>query len=445
MNSQLVRNMLAVACLIGVSAGFAPSCLAQTLPQMLELSGPTMGTKFNIKVFDPPVLNEDAGFLVDQLLRKVNDQMSTYLKSSEISRFNRSDSTDWFPVSEELATVVAFSQSIAEKTDGAFDVTVGPLVNAWNFGPDRSKRKVPDVDLLEKLRQSVGFRKLSVRMDPPALKKSVPELGIDLSAVAKGYAVDRVVELLNEQGAENVFVEIGGEVSVSGNKAGQWWKVGIQMPDAATDSVLIAHSLNVGGGNDRSMATSGDYRNYFEVDGKRYSHTIDPRNGMPIEHAVASVTVVSGSCMAADAWATALNVLGPEQALQMAKTEELDVLIVARDQAEASGFQLTGNGALTQYIASADTLVDADAPEEQGNGRFTMFLVTAVAFAVLLFAMSVGVLFGQRSISGSCGGINGTKNEDGSVSCSLCSSPSDACRDLRKRMKKQSDNEMVDV
>lgn len=445
MNSRLVRNLLAVACLIGVSAGFAPSCPAQTPPQMLELSGPTMGTKFNIKVFDPPVLNEDAGFLVDQLLRKVNDQMSTYLKSSEISRFNRSDSTDWFPVSEELATVVAFSQSIAEKTGGAFDVTVGPLVNAWNFGPDRSKRKVPDVDLLEKLRQSVGFRKLSVRMDPPALKKSVPELGIDLSAVAKGYAVDRVVELLNEQGAENVFVEIGGEVSVSGNKAGQWWKVGIQMPDAATDSVLIAHSLNVGGGNDRSMATSGDYRNYFEVDGKRYSHTIDPRNGMPIEHAVASVTVVSGSCMAADAWATALNVLGPEQALQMAKTEELDVLIVARDQAEASGFQLTGNGALTQYIASADTLVDADAPEEQGNGRFTMFLVTAVAFAVLLFAMSVGVLFGQRSISGSCGGINGTKNEDGSVSCSLCSSPSDACRDLRKRMKKQSDNEMVDV
>ena len=445
MNSRLVRNLLAVACLIRVSAGFAPSCPAQTPPQMLELSGPTMGTKFNIKVFDPPVLNEDAGFLVDQLLRKVNDQMSTYLKSSEISRFNRSDSTDWFPVSEELATVVAFSQSIAGKTGGAFDVTVGPLVNAWNFGPDRSNRKVPDVDLLEKLRQSVGFRKLSVRMDPPALKKSVPELGIDLSAVAKGYAVDRVVELLNEQGAENVFVEIGGEVSVSGNKAGQWWKVGIQMPDAATDSVLIAHSLNVGGGNDRSMATSGDYRNYFEVDGKRYSHTIDPRNGMPIEHAVASVTVVSGSCMAADAWATALNVLGPEQALQMAKTEELDVLIVARDQAEASGFQLTGNGALTQYIASADTLVDADAPEEQGNGRFTMFLVTAVAFAVLLFAMSVGVLFGQRSISGSCGGINGTKNEDGSVSCSLCSSPSDACRDLRKRMKKQSDNEMVDV
>ena len=185
--------------------------------------------------------------------------------------------------------------------------------------------------------------------------------------------------------------------------------------------------------------------NYFEIDGTRYSHTIDPRNGMPIEHPLASVTVVSESCMAADAWATALNVLGPEEALRVAKAEGLDVLLVARDTAEASGYRLTGNGALAQYIAVGNTSEDVVVPKEDGNGRFTMFLVTAVAFAVLLFAMSVGVLFGQRSISGSCGGVNGTKNEDGSVSCSLCSSPSDACRDLRKRMTKNPDNEMVDV
>lgn len=404
-----------------------------------------MGTKFSIKIFDPPELKDDARLAVDQLLREVNDQMSTYLKNSEISRFNRSASTDWFAVSRELATVVEFSQVVAEKTDGAFDVTVGPLVNEWNFGPDPRDRTLPDAEVLGSLKESVGFRKLSVRIDPPALKKSVPELAIDLSAVAKGYAVDRTVELLNELGAENVFVEIGGEVSVSGNKAGQWWKVGIQMPDAATDSVLIAHALNVGGGDDCSMATSGDYRNYFEVDGKRYSHTIDPRTATPIEHPLASVTVVSRSCMAADAWATALNVLGPDKGLQVAKAEGLDVLLIARNEEEASGYELTGNGALTQYIAASAGPVAADLPEVQGNGRFTMFVVTAVAFALLLFAMSVGVLFGQRSISGSCGGINGTKNEDGSVSCSLCSSPSDACRDLRKRMKKNPDTEMVDV
>jgi thiamine biosynthesis lipoprotein len=403
-----------------------------------------MGTKFSVKIFDPPERKDEAAFLVDRLLRTINDQMSTYLEGSEISRFNRSESTDWFPVSEELATVVAFSQSVAERTEGAFDVTVGPLVNAWNFGPNPSERTVPDAEVIAKLSESVGFRKLSVRMDPPSLKKSVPGLRIDLSAVAKGYAVDRVVQLLNQQGAENVFVEIGGEVSVSGNKAGQWWKVGIQMPDAVTDSILIAHSLNVGGGDDRSMATSGDYRNYFEIDGTRYSHTIDPRTGKPIEHSLASVTVVTESCMAADAWATALNVVGPGNALQLAKGEGLDVLIVARDKEQDSGYQLSGNGSLTQYIATANN-ADQQVAEVEGNGRFTMFLVTAVAFAVLLFAMSVGVLFGQRSISGSCGGVNGTRNEDGSVSCSLCSSPSDACRDLRERMKDKPGNETVDV
>ena len=256
-----------------------------------------------------------------------------------------------------------------------------------------------------------------------------------------------MVALLYEQGASNVFAEIGGEVSVSGNKAGQWWKVGIQMPDAVSDSVLIAHSLNVGGSDDLAMATSGDYRNYFEVDGKRYSHTIDPRTGWPNEHPLASVTVVAKNCMAADAWATALNVLGPEESLRLAKVEGLDVLLVARDETEPSGYQLRGNGALKQYLTSDGNVDDAggQAAEAGGNGRFTMFFVTAVAFAVLLFAMSVGVLFGQRSISGSCGGVNGTKNEDGSESCSLCSSPSDACRDLRKRMKNNPDNEMADV
>ena len=442
MNLRHVGNLFLLVFLCICRAGFA-----QTQPPMLELRGPTMGTTFSVKVFDPPDFKDEAAFLVDQLLRTVNDQMSTYLENSEITRFNRSKSTDWFPVSEELATVVAFSQVVSEKTDGAFDVTVGPLVNAWNFGPDPSARTVPEGEVITKLRESVGFRKLSVRVDPPALKKSVSGLKIDLSAVAKGYAVDRVVALLNDQGARNVFAEIGGEVSVSGNKAGQWWKVGIQMPDAVSDSVLIAHSLNVGGGGDRSMATSGDYRNYFEVDGKRYSHTIDPRTGQPIEHPLASVTVVAETCMEADAWATALNVLGPEEALRLAKAEGLDVLLVARDQAEPSGYQLSGNGALTQYLASDENVDDAggQAVEAGGNGRFTMFLVTAVAFAVLLFAMSVGVLFGQRSISGSCGGVNGTKNEDGSESCSLCSSPSDACRDLRKRMKNKPDNEMVDV
>lgn len=438
MKSRLLNSLLVVVAML-----VCGPLSAQTPKQMLDFSGPTMGTRFSVKVFDPPDLDEDLPLLVDLLLRRINDQMSTYLKGSEISRFNASDSTDWFPVSRELATVVAFSQEVSGKTEGAFDVTVGPLVNAWSFGPDPTQREVPDPETLKKLAESVGYEKLSVRTDPPALKKSVPGLRIDLSAVAKGYAVDRVVQLLNQQGAEDVFVEIGGEVSTSGNKAGQWWKVGIQMPDAASDSILMAHALNVGAGGDQSMATSGDYRNYFEVEGVRYSHTLDPRTGRPIDHPLASVTVVTGTCMAADAWATALNVLGPDRALETAARHGLDVLLVARDAQAPSGYTLTGTGALSIYENSnSDAAVDR--PDVNAKGRLPMFLVTAVAFATLLFAMSVGVLFGRRSLSGSCGGINGTQNEDGSVSCSLCSNPSDACRELRERMKSEPE-ESADV
>lgn len=434
MKSRLLQFLLFVVASLACGHLFA-----QTPKQMLDFSGPTMGTTYSVKVFDPPAFDEDVPILVDLLLRTVNDQMSTYLKGSEISRFNASASTDWFPVSTEIATVVGFSQEVSAKTGGAFDVTVGPLVNVWNFGPDPTKRKVPDLGTLKLLAESVGYQKLAVRQNPPALKKSVPGLRIDLSAVAKGYAVDRVVQLLIEQGAEDVFVEIGGEVSTSGNKAGQWWKVGIQMPDAASDSILIAHSLNVGAGGDQSMATSGDYRNYFEVDGVRYSHTIDPRTGRPIDHPLASVTVVTGTCMAADAWATALNVLGPKSALETATRQGLDVLLVARDAEAPAGYKLSGTGALSIYSETgSDAAAAAEVPVAADvNGRLTIFLVTAVAFATLLFAMSVGVLFGRRPMSGSCGGINGTQNEDGSVSCSLCSNPSDGCRDLRERMKRE--------
>ena len=214
--------------------------------QMSEFGGPTMGTSYSVKIFEMPSgLEEDAPFLVDQMLRQVNDQMSTYLENSEISRFNHSDSTEWFPVSRELAEVVSYSQTVSQKTGGAFDITVGPLVNAWNFGPDRGVRTVPDAELFAEIVESTGYDKLSVRLEPPALKKTVPELEIDLSAVAKGYAVDRVVALLNERGAKDVFVEIGGEVSAEAK--GTVVEGGNQMPDAATNSVLIAHSLNVGG------------------------------------------------------------------------------------------------------------------------------------------------------------------------------------------------------
>lgn len=410
------------------------SSLSAADPEMLLVSGATMGTTYSVKIFDPPEL-EDIQFEIDATLRSVNDQMSTYLQTSEITRFNQSKSTDWFDVSGDFASVVQYAQRVSQKTDGAFDITVAPLVNAWSFGPEEKKHQLPGDAQINQLKQNVGYQRLQVRMDPPALKKSQPELTIDLSAIAKGHGVDRVVEFLNQRGAENVFVEIGGEVRVSGSKAGQWWKVGIQVPDVDATEVMIAHSLNTGGGRDLAMATSGDYRNFFEVDGVRYSHTIDPRTGRPVEHHLASVSVIGETCMQADAWATAINVLGAEAGRKLAEQENLDVLLVNRAD---GGYQKLATGVLAVY--ASEPPVDRKADVKTDN-HLAILLITFVAFALMLFLMAVGVIFGRRSISGSCGGLANRKDADGNVSCSLCSNPADACKELRQRMQ-QSDSRL---
>lgn len=403
-------------------------------PQMLELRGATMGTKYVVKIFDPPEFDSDIRFDIDAELRRVNDQMSTYLKSSELSRFNVSESTDWFAVSKETADVVAFAQQVSKKTEGAFDVTVGPLVNAWSFGPEPRTGQVPTAGRIDELKKSVGYQNLSVRSDPPALRKSVPGLQVDLSALAKGHGVDRVVELLDSLGAANVFVEIGGEVRTSGDKAGVAWRVGIQMPDATKDTVMIGHPMSESGA-DEAMATSGDYRNVFVADGKRYSHTIDPRTGSPIIHTLASVSVIAPDCMAADAWATAINVLGPEDGLQVAQRENLSVLLVSRD---GESLSLSGRGVLSQYVPPKTSSDEAGRSDErEGNSPLAVVLLTFIAFAGLLIAMAIGVIFGRRAISGSCGGLSNASGEGGS--CALCSNPSDACKELRGKMGKEAE------
>ena len=308
---------------------------------------------------------------------------------------------------------------------------MGPLVNAWSFGPEPRTQSVPSAAALAELHQSVGFDKLEVRRDPPAIRKSVPGLQVDLSALAKGHGVDRVVELLDSLGASNVFVEIGGEVRTSGDKNGEWWRVGIQLPDAVRDSVMIAHPMSTDSGKDEAMATSGDYRNYFVVDGQRYSHTLDPRTGKPVDHDLASVSVIAPSCMAADAWATAINVVGKERGLELAESHNLAVLVVSRD---GQRLTLGGTGVLAEYAQPTERTAESVRLQGSGNA-WAVMLLTFAAFGVLLFAMAIGVIFGRRAISGSCGGLSNSRNEDGSISCGLCSNPDDACKELRERMR----------
>ncbi|MEM7166383.1 MAG: FAD:protein FMN transferase [Planctomycetota bacterium] len=271
-------------------------------------SGSTMGTTYNVTIVG------DAASVaprVQEVLDSVNDSMSTYKATSELSRFNQATAADWFPVSPELATVVAEALRIAEITHGAFDPTVGPLVDAWGFGPIKTDAP-PDVATLDAARALVDYRLVAVDTERNALRKKEDGVRLDLSAIAKGFAVDQIHDMLRANGYRNFLIEVGGEVRAAGTSgSGRAWRIGIDAPSPGPRTAgghQVAISIA-----DQAVATSGDYRNFRIVDGTRLSHTIDPRSGRPIAHALASVTVVAKTCMLADAVATAVNVLGPEQ------------------------------------------------------------------------------------------------------------------------------------
>ena len=303
---------------------------------MIEIHGRTMGTTYMVKAVkttDSKAATTDERSKqikaeIENLLKIVNRQMSTWLKDSEISRFNRYGETQWFEVSSDTVRVIAEALRVSEISDGAFDITVGPLINLWGFGPAKQEKQIPAEAQLKELMAKIGFRKLSVRQLPPAVKKEEPGIYCDLSAIAKGFAVDKVAEYLDARGFLNYLVEIGGEVRARGfNHNKQIWRIGIETPDSKSRSLQkIVLLKNV------SMATSGDYHNYFEKDGTRYSHTIDPTTGRPITHKLASVSVIHESCMTADAMATAIDVLGPVKGYELALQENLAIFMIVREK-----------------------------------------------------------------------------------------------------------------
>jgi thiamine biosynthesis lipoprotein len=313
------------------------------------LHGPTMGSTFTVVLAGSDFDLEGLGQLqtaIDAELQAIDAEMSTYREDSELSRFNSSAANEDFPASEHLLEVIALSKQVSEQSGGAFDVTVAPLVSLWGFGPNKSRElRVPSDDELARARAVVGNDKLEI--DRGHLRKTVAGLRVDLSAIAPGHAADRVSALLDAAGWTNYMVEIGGEVRVRGsNPRGEPWKVGIERPTSDATGSRAVHS--VVGVRDVSVATSGDYRNYWEHDGVRYSHTIDPRTGRPISHGLASVTVVHPESAAlADAWATALNVLGPDEGLALAGRIGLPAYFLVRTEA---GFETRSTPAFAAYI-----------------------------------------------------------------------------------------------
>lgn len=339
------------------TALFAALLIALTLsgcggaPEPWRLSGATMGTSYSVVVVAPPqaLSRQQLAADIDAELRTVNRQMSTYQPDSELSRFNSRRELDWFAVSAELVAVVAEALEIGEISAGAFDITVGPLVNLWGFGPgENAGRDKPPTKLeIEAALARSGAESLTLRQAPPALAKSLPELYIDLSAIAKGHAVDRVAELLEAAGILNYLVEIGGELRSRGQSPrGDAWRLAVEKP--ASDQRAVQQIIAVG---DAAVATSGDYRNYFERGGVRYSHTIDPRNGLPIRHELASVTVVQPRAARADALATALLVMGPEAGLELAQRLAIPAYFVIKGEA---GFETAYSDAFKPLMIGED-------------------------------------------------------------------------------------------
>jgi len=298
----------------------------------LTLSGQTMGTGYTIKMVGAPPSVDVAALnsQVRQTLDRIEARMSTYRADSELSRLNIHCGGEWFDVSLETARVIQSATEIGRLTGGAFDVTVGPLVNLWNFGPGGNlPDRIPDDEQIARAKSRVGFDAVEVRLSPPAVRKRREDLYIDLSGIAKGYAVDQIAERLDQSGVEDYLVEIGGELRATGhNHRGRPWQVAVESPVAEERSIQRVVAIE-----GLAMATSGDYRNYFEKDGVRYSHIIDPRSGRPVAHRLASVTVLSVSCTRADALATALLVLGPEAGYDLALKEGIAALFIVRSDA----------------------------------------------------------------------------------------------------------------
>lgn len=318
-------------------------CIFDEKPAIQHFYGRALGTSYNIRFVGTTsdVRRLQAG--TDSTLETINQSMSTYIDDSELNRFNDSVGTDWVKVSDALGAVLVISQAISEKSQGAFDVTVGPLVDLWGFGPQARREQVPDSRVLNAVMADVGYQglELSIEDQTYRIRKLRPRR-IDLSAVAKGYAVDQIAEYLAAEGISDFLVEVGGEMRLSGHKPGnENWKVAVETPESGARGVFRILPLT-----GVAIATSGDYRNYFEVDGVRYSHTIDPSNGYPIRHHLASVTVITDTCAKADAWATAMMVMGVEKALALAEAENLAVLLIEKS-----------DGAFIEHTSSAFDLL----------------------------------------------------------------------------------------
>lgn len=306
------------------------SCQQGQTDATIRLSGLTMGTTWSVVMLPDADGTDTAALkhLLQKRLDRINRLMSTYDPESELSRFNSHMGTDWFPLSAETAQVMELSLEISRFTDGAFDVTVGPLVELWGFGATERGKSIPTEEQISASLARVGYEHIRLRQEPAAVGKQIPELQIDLSAVAKGYAVDLLAEILKQQGISNYLVEIGGELQISGHRSdGDAWQIAIEKPLDDAREVATVFPLT-----DIALATSGNYRNFYLENGQRYAHTLDPVSGKPVRHKLASVTVLDQTSARADALATALMVMGEKKGRQFCEQNRIAAYFLIHDK-----------------------------------------------------------------------------------------------------------------
>ena len=398
---------------ISVSVGFAQTDVT--------FEGHTMGPieyKVTIASFPEGQDNQAVADGIQAELDHVNQLMSTYLPDSDVSRFNGSSETDWIDVSSETAKVIKRALDISEQTGGAFDITIGPLVDLWHFGPDnKNSKEIPSEQSISDAKELVGYQKIAVRLDPPAVKKSAGDIRIDLSAIAKEYAVDRVANLLDSLELENYMIVVGGETRVRGVKNDDSpWSIAIEKPDPKTMGKFDRLAqLSTG-----ALASSGDYRNFFVVDGVTYSHTIDPKTGKPVTPHLTSASVLADDCMTADAFATAALVLGKDDATDLLDDLGMQYHLITRDGSKLS-YQTSDGLSLVE--------VPKNNSKPHSRGFLPMFVGAAIIFGLAILGMAVGAIVNNKPITGSCGGLSAATNADGDTNCSLCHKPTAECPD----------------
>ena len=339
-NIRLYLVRIIICCNLLLASLLVVGCSQLLEPQISKISGPTMGTEYHISwvsaARDTEALNAEKKNIklqVDQRLKAINKSMSTYDPQSELSLINHNFIPQWQNISLGLYQVLVMAKQVNEQSDKAFDITVGPLVNLWGFGPDKANDHVPELAKIKALMAEIGSDAVSLRQHEEGfqLRLAAPRY-LDLSAIAKGYAVDDLGNLLQAHGIDSYLIEVGGEIIAEGVKPQNMpWRIAIEAPNDDGRSVQIIIPLS-----NMGLATSGDYRNFFEQDGKRFSHTIDGRTGYPVEHDLASVSVLHRSVALADAWATALTVLGAKRGLQLAEAHDLAAYFIVRTE---SGYQ----------------------------------------------------------------------------------------------------------